>query len=207
MISGVREIERATGRTFGGKLDDVNACPLLLSVRSGAAVSMPGMMDTVLNLGLNDRVFRSLVACSNNPRYCFDTYRRFLQMYGTVVLGNSGKLYEEVLDRARVRRGVRSDHELQTADLEHVLAEFKGLTAFPEDPLEQLRCAVEAVFCSWFSPRAVKYRDIHGIANDMGTAVTVQSMVFGNLNQSSGSGVAFTRNPVNGDNGSSLRNG
>ena len=199
IIQGVHELERITGMTFGGKLDDPQAPPLLLSVRSGAACSMPGMMDTVLNLGINDRVFSSLIACSSNPRYCFDTYRRFLQMYGEVVLGVEKTKYEEVLERAKKHRGIKFDYELNVADLQLVVDEFKKLTAYPEDPWEQLRSAIEAVFRSWFSPRAVKYRDIHSIPNDLGTAVTVQSMVFGNLNSMSGSGVAFTRNPVNGE--------
>eukprot|EP01036_Dinobryon_divergens_P024279 gene24279-32714_t len=180
-------------------LEQINTIPLLLSVRSGAAVSMPGMMDTILNLGINEELVLIMARLSNNPRWAFDTYRRFLSMFGTVVLGAEKSKYEEVMEKARKRRGVEYDSMLTMSDLQTVVKHFKEIATVPDDPWEQLQMAIEAVFCSWYSPRAVKYRDIHGISNDLGTAVTVQSMVYGNMNMRSGSGVAFTRNPATGE--------
>lgn len=205
----IHELEKQTGKYFGGvqvgkqgiisTLEQINTIPLLLSVRSGAAVSMPGMMDTILNLGINEELVLIMARLSNNPRWAFDTYRRFLSMFGTVVLGAEKSKYEEVMEKARKRRGVEYDSMLTMSDLQTVVKHFKEIATVPDDPWEQLQMAIEAVFCSWYSPRAVKYRDIHGISNDLGTAVTVQSMVYGNMNMRSGSGVAFTRNPATGE--------
>eukprot|EP01038_Epipyxis_sp_PR26KG_P012263 gene12263-16443_t len=197
---GIKELEKQTGQTFGG-IDSAKSAeyiPLLLSVRSGAAVSMPGMMDTILNLGINDEVAIVLARFTNNVRFAYDTYRRFLQMYGTVVLQVDKESYEYILQNAKNRRGVKSDSELTADDLKIIVEEFKALAKVPEDPWEQLRLAINAVFGSWYSTRAIKYRDIHNISNELGTAVTIQCMVYGNMNNHSGSGVAFTRDPSTG---------
>eukprot|EP00600_Ochromonadales_sp_CCMP1393_P008438 CAMPEP_0174954150 /NCGR_PEP_ID=MMETSP0004_2-20121128/265_1 /TAXON_ID=420556 /ORGANISM="Ochromonas sp., Strain CCMP1393" /LENGTH=988 /DNA_ID=CAMNT_0016201933 /DNA_START=1859 /DNA_END=4825 /DNA_ORIENTATION=- len=198
---GVHEIESQTGKQFGGNFKTQHPLkpPLLLSVRSGAAVSMPGMMDTILNLGINDDIVDVLARISNNPRWAFDTYRRFLQMFGNVVLGVDKQLYEDVLQVAREKRGVPHDSLLTMADLVDVVKEFKKIATVPAEPWEQLNMAVQAVFKSWYSPRAVKYRDIHHMHEVLGTAVNIQSMVYGNMNTRSGSGVAFTRNPTTGE--------
>lgn len=199
----VHELERQSGRKFGiasgTKPGDEKTFPLLLSVRSGAAVSMPGMMDTVLNLGMNDEIVARMVTFTNNSKFVLDTYRRFLQMFGTVVLGIDKKRYDNALEAIRLSRGVLNDAELSVADLQLVINDFKAIASVPSDPWDQLRMSIVAVFNSWFSPRAVAYRDIHGIRNDLGTAVTVQCMVFGNMNARSGSGVCFTRNPSTGE--------
>ncbi|NLG70004.1 MAG: pyruvate, phosphate dikinase, partial [Firmicutes bacterium] len=195
----LRKLEQAMGRRFG---DPAN--PLLVSVRSGARVSMPGMMDTVLNLGLNDVTVEGLARQSNNERFAYDSYRRFIQMYGDVVLGVPRHLFEERLDAKKKARGVTEDPQLSAQDLRELVEEFKGIVrqqkgqAFPEDPWEQLRGAIDAVFNSWNNPRAIKYREIHHIPGDWGTAVNVQAMVFGNMGEDSGTGVAFTRNPSTG---------
>jgi len=201
----VHELEAQTGKVFGGdqKLPTGSGKhnpkePLLLSVRSGAAASMPGMMDTVLNLGINDEIVDILARMSNNPRWAFDTYRRFLQMFGNVVLGIDKRRYEEVLEDIRAKRNVPHDSLLSMADWVEVIKRYKTIAEVPSDPWDQLRMAVQAVFNSWYSPRACKYRDIHGMTELLGTAVNVQSMVYGNMNNSSGSGVAFTRNPTTG---------
>lgn len=200
----VHELERQSGRKFGcpgtfHSKGDEKLCPLLLSVRSGAAVSMPGMMDTILNLGMNDEVAAKMVEMTQNPKFVMDTYRRFLQMFGTVVLGVDKCRYEDILTTTRNARGVVNDSELGVDVLQLVVNEFKEITPFPNDPWDQLRMAIVAVFNSWFTPRAIAYRDIHSIRNDLGTAVTVQCMVFGNMNARSGSGVCFTRNPSTGE--------
>ena len=155
-------------------------------------------MDTVLNLGMNDEILDSMVRLSGNPRWAYDTYRRFLQMYGDVVLGVDKSLYEDVLADARKQRGVNYDSLLNVDELIHVVAKFQEITNVPHDPWDQLRSAIEAVFNSWYSPRAVKYRDINGISSEIGTGVVVQSMVYGNMNDASGSGVGFTRDPATG---------
>ena len=192
-------LEARVGRKLGDPSD-----PLLVSVRSGAPVSMPGMMDTILNLGLNDRSVEGLARRSQNERFALDSYRRFVQMFGDVVMGVDGHLFEEALDRAKVERGVRSDVDLDAADLRRLLERFRGIYRggtgedFPQDPAEQLDRAVAAVFGSWNTPRAAVYRRHEGIADDLGTAVNVVQMVFGNLGPTSGTGVAFTRNPSTG---------
>ena len=195
----LRALEQRQGRRFGDP-----ERPLLVSVRSGAPVSMPGMMDTVLNLGLNDTTVEGLAAASGNPRFAFDSYRRFIQMYGDVVLGVDHYRFEEALEELKRERGVRFDTELAAADLAALVRTYQAIVRqetgrdFPADPREQLWAAIGAVFGSWMTPRAVTYRKLHDIAADMGTAVTVQAMVFGNLGQDCATGVAFTRDPSTG---------
>jgi len=195
------ELERKMGKTLGDAAD-----PLLVSVRSGAPFSMPGMMDTVLNLGLNDESVRGLAQQTENERFTWDSYRRFVQMYGKIVLGVDGDLFEDALAELRDRRGVAHDTALSAEDLSGLVETFKEIVhdeagiAFPQDPAEQLRHAVEAVFRSWNSKRAFDYRKFEGIPDDLGTAVNVQAMVFGNKGDDSGTGVAFTRDPATGEN-------
>ena len=205
--SNIAKIEKVMGKKFG----DLNN-PLLLSVRSGARESMPGMMDTVLNLGINDEVVEALSEKTGNPKFAWDSYRRFLQMYGSVVMGveaHAGEHhdpYEVILDKAKAKAGVEDDSGLQEDDLRWVIAEFKKLIrkrsgrAFPEDPMEQLYGSVNAVFNSWNNDRAKVYRQKYGIPAEWGTAVNVQAMVFGNTGKNSGTGVAFTRDPATGEN-------
>ena len=194
-------IEQAVGATFG---DAAN--PLLVSVRSGARVSMPGMMDTVLNLGLNDTTVEGLAASSNDPRFAYDSYRRFIQMYGDVVLGVDHYHFEEFLELHKEDRGVTLDTELSADDLKALVAQYKEVVQtelgnpFPQDPKEQLWGAIGAVFGSWRIPRAITYRKLHDIPEEWGTAVNVQSMVFGNMGDDCATGVAFTRDPSNGEN-------
>jgi pyruvate, orthophosphate dikinase len=201
VLAAVATLERATGKKFG---DPVK--PLLVSCRSGAKFSMPGMMDTVLNIGLNDVVAESLVRLTGDERFVFDAYRRLIQMYATVVLDVPSKPFEALLDRHRSRRGVWNDAELPAEDLRAITVEFKQIVEehahrpFPMDALEQLRLATMAVFRSWNGKRAFDYRKAAGIPHDLGTAVNVVAMVFGNLGEDSGTGVATTRNVTNGEN-------
>src|SRR5690606_19095081 len=179
MDAGLKKIEEITGMVFG---DPVR--PLLVSVRSGARASMPGMMDTVLNLGLNDETVEGLAKAAGDRRFAYDSYRRFIQMYGDVVLEVDHSLFEEALQLMKERKGVSLDTELDAADLEKLVAEFKAVVQeqlgrpFPQDPREQLKGAVAAVFGSWMTARAVTYRRLHGIPESWGTAVNVQAMVF-----------------------------
>jgi len=201
------KLGKATGRTFGS-----SSLPLLVSVRSGAAVSMPGMMDTVLNLGLNDETVAALAAESGNERFAYDSYRRLLQMYGDVVMGLKPETetnldpFEEILDAVKKEKGVELDTELSADDLKDLVGRYKKAIAdrlgrqFPQDVREQLWGAIEAVFRSWNNPRAIKYRELNEISGLIGTAVNVQAMVFGNMGDSCGTGVAFTRNPATGEN-------
>ena len=196
----VAHLERKMGRRLGDDGD-----PLLVSVRSGAAVSMPGMMDTVLNLGLNDASVRGLAATTGDPRFAYDSYRRFIQMFGNVVLGISHDEFEEVLEGHKHRHRARLDTDLDVAALQDIVHDYEDVVqrlssaAFPQDPGEQLMRAVAAVFDSWDNERAVVYRRIHRIPDSIGTAVTVQAMVFGNRGPTSGTGVVFTRNPNTGE--------
>ena len=200
ILSCLAFIEEATARRFGDAAD-----PLLVSVRSGARVSMPGMMDTVLNLGLNDATVQGLAAASGDSRFAWDSYRRFIHMYSNVVLGLRHDMFEEALEIAKEDKGVHLDTELDAGDWERLTRRFKEIVdeelgrPFPHDPHEQLWGAVEAVFGSWQADRARTYRRLHAIPNDWGTAVNVQAMVFGNLGQSSATGVAFTRDPATGE--------
>ncbi len=206
MRRALEKVEALTGKGFG---DPAN--PLLVSVRSGARVSMPGMMDTVLNLGLNDVTVEGLAARSANPRFAWDSYRRFVAMFGDVVLGLKPERkedrdpFEVILEAKKHARGVRFDSDLPVEALRELVSEFKAEirsrkgVAFPDDPVEQLREAIGAVFRSWENDRADAYRRMNGIPAEWGTAVSVQSMVFGNMGEDSGTGVAFTRNPASGD--------
>lgn len=201
------KLEKATGKKFG---DPSN--PLLVSVRSGAAVSMPGMMDTVLNLGLTDETAKGLIATAGNERFAYDSYRRLVQMYGDVVLGLRPQSetdidpFEKLLGTLKARKGVKLDTELDVSDLKELVTLFKAAikeqlrVEFPQDPIKQLWGAITAVFKSWNNPRAIKYREINEIHGLIGTAVNVQAMVFGNMGERCGTGVAFTRNPATGEN-------
>ncbi len=201
------KVEEIMGQKFG---DPTN--PLLVSVRSGAPISMPGMMDTVLNLGLNDETVKGLAEKTNDERFAYDCYRRFVAMYGDVVLGLKPETkddidpFEEILDKMKESRGVSFDNELSAEDLKELVRLYKELIKqklgidFPEDPNEQLWGAIGAVFKSWNNPRAIAYRELNDIPGDMGTAVNVQTMVFGNMGEDSATGVAFTRNPATGEN-------
>src|SRR5579872_7241076 len=194
-------VEPLVGRKFGDAGD-----PLLVSVRSGARVSMPGMMDTVLNLGLNDETAAGLAKRSGNPRFAYDSYRRFIQMYGHVVLGVDHHHFEELLELHKEDRGVSLDTELSAEDWQKLVEAYKAKVKeelgqpFPQDPMKQLWGAIGAVFGSWMTPRAITYRKLHDIPEDWGTAVNVQAMVFGNMGEDCATGVAFTRNPSTGAN-------
>src|SRR6266567_3649526 len=197
----LKQLEQATGKKFGSPEN-----PLLVSVRSGAAVSMPGMMETILNLGLNDETVRGLIAGSKNPQFAYDSYRRFVQMYGDVVFDLGKEPFEEVLDEVKRRRKAKRDIDLPADDLAALAQEFKEIIqartgkAFPDDPGAQLWGAIEAVFKSWRTRRAIEYRRVHNIPDDMGTAVNVVAMVYGNMGDDSGTGVAFTRDCRTGEN-------
>jgi pyruvate,orthophosphate dikinase len=199
-LQAVRDLERRTGKRFGDP-----ESPLLVSCRSGAKFSMPGMMDTVLNIGLNDAVAEGLARATGDPRFAYDSYRRLVQMFGSVVMGIPDEPFEEVLTAARARAGVESDSELGAEDWRRVTAEFRRIferhtgRAFPQDALEQIRLATEAVFKSWNGKRAVDYRNAAKIAHDLGTAVNICTMVFGNLGGDSATGVAMTRSGSTGE--------
>ncbi|MCK5328143.1 MAG: pyruvate, phosphate dikinase, partial [Candidatus Latescibacteria bacterium] len=204
---GISKVEAAMEATFG---DSKN--PLLLSIRSGARVSMPGMMDTVLNLGLNDTTVQGLIAQSGDERFAYDCYRRFVQMYGDVVLGlkpvEKDELdpFEVLIDKKKEAKGVELDTALDADDLKSLVSEFKAEIKkklnvdFPEDPMEQLWGAIGAVFGSWNTDRAIAYREMNNFPDHWGTAVNVQAMVFGNMGAGCGTGVAFTRDPATGEN-------
>ena len=196
----LKKMEEITGKKFG---DPHN--PLLVSVRSGSRASMPGMMDTILNLGLNDEVVESFAKITGNPRFAYDSYRRFIQMYSDVVMEVGKKYFEELIDEMKAEKGVKLDTELDADDLKKLAEQFKAEykaklgVDFPSDPREQLMGAVKAVFRSWNNQRAIVYRRMNDIPSSWGTAVNVQAMVFGNTGDESGTGVAFTRNPATGD--------
>jgi pyruvate,orthophosphate dikinase len=187
-------VEKEMGARFG---DPEN--PLLFSVRSGAPVSMPGMMNTILNLGINDDIAAGLAQRTGNPRFAYDCYRRFIQMFADVVLGADAHAMEQVIEDYKRQHGYANDVAMQAEDWQAVIERFKAMVDFPEDPFVQLRLAVEAVFQSWYTPRANVYREMNNIPDTLGTAVNVQAMVFGNFGEDSGSGVAFTRNPATGE--------
>lgn len=199
--ANLKKVEDVMGAKFG---DADN--PLLVSVRSGARVSMPGMMDTILNLGLNDTTVQGLIKRSGNERFAYDSYRRFIQMYSNVVLGFGHENFEELIEERKHKKGVKLDTELTAEDWKELVVEYKKLVKgklgkdFPTDPWEQLKGAINAVFSSWMNPRAITYRRLNKIPEDWGTAVNVQAMVFGNLGDTSATGVAFTRNPSTGEN-------
>ena len=187
-------VEEKMGAHFGNPEN-----PLLFSVRSGAPVSMPGMMNTILNLGMNDVIAEGLAKKTGNPRFAYDSYRRFIQMFADVVLGVAGHQFEQQLNQYKLEHGKTLDTDMSAADWQAIVAIYQELVNFPQDPSVQLRQAIEAVFLSWHTPRAIVYREMHNIPETIGTAVCVQAMVFGNFGDDSGSGVAFTRNPSTGE--------
>ena len=199
IVRHVAALEKKMGRSLGDAHD-----PLLVSVRSGAKFSMPGMMDTVLNLGLNDKSVKGLAESTHNERFAYDSYRRFIAMYGRIVLGVEGEVFDHALERVRTAEGVRTDAEISSGALQELCVVYKEAVAahtgkpFPQDPMKQLRGAVEAVFRSWNGPRAIAYRVREKISHELGTAVNVQAMVFGNRDENSGTGVGFTRNAATG---------
>jgi pyruvate,orthophosphate dikinase len=199
-LDAMKRVEEQTGKVFG---DPKN--PLLVSCRSGAKFSMPGMMDTVLNIGLNDETAKGMIELTGDERFVYDAYRRLVQMFGSVVLGIPDEPFEEALDELKDDRGVASDTDLAAEDWKELTETFKALVKkhkgfdFPQDPYEQLKLATEAVFKSWFGKRAVDYRNAAGIAHDLGTGVNIVTMVFGNMGWDSGTGVAFTRDPATGE--------
>jgi pyruvate,orthophosphate dikinase len=201
ILEYLNKLENASGKKLGDKTN-----PLLVSVRSGAVVSMPGMMDTILNLGLNDETVKALKDNTQNGRFAMDCYRRFIQMFSSVVMNIEHHEFESILDEVKYKKGVKFDTELAEEDLAEAIKLYKRLVIretgrqFPEDPKEQLFLAIKAVFDSWENDRAIFYRKIHNIPHDLGTAVNIQSMVFGNMGDTSGTGVAFTRNPSTGEN-------
>ncbi|HOA79770.1 MAG TPA: pyruvate, phosphate dikinase, partial [Defluviitaleaceae bacterium] len=194
------KLEEISGKKFG---DSKN--PLLLSVRSGARASMPGMMDTILNLGLTDQAVEGIAESTQNPRFAYDSYRRFIQMFSDVVMEIAKSKFESILDEVKESKGVSDDSALSAEDMKDIVARFKAIYKeekgedFPQDPYEQLMAAVTAVFRSWNNPRAIVYRRMNDIPGNWGTAVNVQMMVFGNMGETSGTGVAFTRNPATGE--------
>jgi len=203
IFAALGELEKIQGKKFGDTED-----PLLVSVRSGARASMPGMMDTILNLGLNDVAVEGFAKKTGNPRFAYDSYRRFIQMYSDVVMEVPKSFFEKIIDELKEEKGVKFDTELTTDDLKVLVEKFKAVYKnamngedFPQDPKEQLMGAVKAVFRSWDNPRAIVYRRMNDIPGDWGTAVNVQAMVFGNMGSTSGTGVAFTRNPSTGEKG------
>ncbi|AVM67919.1 pyruvate, phosphate dikinase [Lachnospiraceae bacterium oral taxon 500] len=201
IFASLQKLEEIQGKKFGDKSD-----PLLVSVRSGARASMPGMMDTILNLGLNDEAVAGFAAKTGNPRFAYDSYRRFIQMFSDVVMEMSKTFFDGILDKVKEEKGAKYDTDLTAEDLQEVIAKYKAIYKekmgedFPQDPKVQLMEAVKAVFRSWDNPRAIVYRRMNDIPGDWGTAVNVQAMVFGNRGNTSGTGVAFTRNPSTGEN-------
>ena len=202
IFDAISELEEIQGKKFGDTED-----PLLVSVRSGSRASMPGMMDTILNLGLNDISVEGFAKKTGNPRFAYDSYRRFIQMFSDVVMEMSKTFFESILDKEKEEKGAKYDTDLTADDLKDVIAKYKVIykekmgEEFPQDPKTQLMEAVKAVFRSWDNPRAIVYRRMNDIPGDWGTAVNVQAMVFGNMGETSGTGVAFTRNPSTGENG------
>ena len=200
VAEGLKRLEERTGRTLGG-----TEKPLLVSVRSGAVHSMPGMMDTILNLGISDESVEAVAAESGNERFAWDCYRRFIQMYGVVVEGVPQHLYEDALSELKHARGVAQDTDLSAEDLKQLVGTFKEISnehlggEWTSDPVEQLNRAIDAVFKSWLNPRAEVYRRANNIPADLGTAVNIMQMVFGNRGDTSATGVCFTRNPSTGE--------
>ena len=199
--AALKDVETQAGKKFG---DAEN--PLLVSVRSGARLSMPGMMETILNLGLNDQTVEAMIKLTNNPRFCYDSYRRFLTMFGSVAWEIDRQKFEDYLDKIKDEKGYKSDTELSAEDWKSLIEPYKALIKketgkeFPQNPYIQLEEAIEAVFRSWNIPRAVAYREHYKIDHNYGTAVNVQTMVFGNMGDDCATGVSFTRNPSTGEN-------
>jgi pyruvate,orthophosphate dikinase len=201
VANDIKTLEKELGKKFG---DDKN--PLLVSVRSGAAVSMPGMMNTILNLGLNDRSVEGQAAATGNVRFAYDSYRRLINMFGDVVMGVDHEHFEEAFGKVKAKYQVQLDTDVPADGLKELCDAYKKVfkkhcgKEFPQDPVEQLQLAIEAVFASWNTSRAVRYREVENIRGLLGTAVNVQSMVYGNMGDDSGTGVGFTRNPSTGEN-------
>ncbi|MFV1957443.1 MAG: PEP/pyruvate-binding domain-containing protein, partial [bacterium] len=199
VLANLKKVEKSMGMKLG---DSVN--PLLLSVRSGSKFSMPGMMDTVLNLGLNEKTLKAIIKKTENERFAYDTYRRLISMFGSTVMGIDRLAFESALDKMKEKKGVSEDTDLTANDLKELSGQFKKIYKketgknFPSDPLQQLRLATNAVFDSWFGERAKTYRNLNAIPHDLGTACNVQAMVFGNMGDGSGTGVGFTRDPSTG---------
>ena len=202
IFDALKKLEELQGKKFGDVED-----PLLVSVRSGARASMPGMMDTILNLGLNDEAVEGFAKKTNNPRFAYDSYRRFIQMYSDVVMEVPKNFFEKIIDEVKEMKGIHYDTELTVEDLKELVVRFKAVykevrgEEFPQSPIDQLIGAVKAVFRSWDNPRAIVYRRMNDIPGEWGTAVNIQAMVFGNMGETSGTGVAFTRNPSTGEKG------
>ena len=202
IFTSLKKLEEKQNKVFGDKTN-----PLLVSVRSGARASMPGMMDTILNLGLNDEVVEGFASLTNNERFAYDSYRRFIQMYSDVVMEVPKSYFEKIIDEVKIKKGIKYDIELTTDDLKELVQKFKDIYKenkhedFPQDVQKQLISAVKAVFKSWNNPRAIVYRRMNDIPSSWGTAVNIQTMVFGNMGPTSGTGVAFTRNPSTGEKG------
>src|SRR5205809_879344 len=200
VLAALKIVEQQTGKGFGNKEN-----PLLVSVRSGAKFSMPGMMDTVLNLGINDETVQGLVKLTGDERFAYDAYRRFIQMFSKIVLNTDPSDFERILDQYKERAGVKTDPEITAAEPKNLVVEFKQVAErqsgepFPTDVYQQLQKAIEAVFSSWNNKRALDYRNFNKIPHNLGTAVNVQMMVFGNMGEDSGTGVAFSRNPETGE--------
>lgn len=194
------KVEGLTGKKFGSKDN-----PLIVSVRSGARVSMPGIMDTILNLGLNDETVNALSNLTNNEKFAYDTYRRFIQMFSDIVMKIEKIKFQDILDEVKEKKKIKFDNDLDSYDLKEIVEKYKDLyrkeigREFPQDPKEQLQEGIKAVFRSWNNQRAVAYRKLNNIPAEWGTAVNIQAMVFGNIGKTSGTGVAFTRNPCTGE--------
>eukprot|EP01041_Mallomonas_annulata_P008833 gene8833-18295_t len=197
-IRHIHQIERKTGRIFGGT--DVLTPPLLVSIRSSTSVRCPGLMETILNLGINDEVTQTLAVFTKNPKFAYDTQRRFLQMFGTSVMGVSPDVYDKIVQDITVQKGIAADTNiyLDENDLKNIVTSFKTVAAVPNDVYEQLRMAIEACMSSWYIPSVSRYRTLHDIHETPGVAIIIQEMVYGNLNFKSGVGVAYTRSPVTG---------
>jgi len=201
VAKNLEKLEKTLGKKLGDESD-----PLLVSVRSGAAQSMPGMMDTILNLGMNDKAVKGLASKTGNPRFAWDAYRRFIQMFGDVAMGVPSDEFENAIDEIKKAKGVKLDTELDAGDLEKLVSNYKVIykkytgNDFPQDPVEQMWGAIDAVFGSWMNERAIKYRQLNNIRGLAGTAVNIQSMVFGNFGDDSGTGVCFSRDPSTGVN-------
>jgi len=200
VLNNLKNVEKSMNSEFGNPEN-----PLLVSVRSGAKFSMPGMMDTVLNLGLNDETLKGLIKKTKNEKFAYDTYRRFITMFGSIVTNIDRKKFEDLLEEAKKAKDVQLDTELDAKDFKTLVKKYKELykketgTNFPSDPYEQLRMAIKAVFDSWYGDRAATYRRLHGIPDDLGTACNIVAMVFGNMGENSGTGVGFTRDPSTGE--------
>lgn len=201
-VEAVKELEKQTGKRFDNIGRDVKcnegAIPLFLAVRTSTVQIMPGMSDTILNIGINDDTVQIIARITKNPRWAFDTYRTFIQMFGTVALGIDKQEYTDIIQSFLKKREVKDDSKLPLVDIQAIVEEFKSFTEFPQDPWEQLTKAIQAVYASWASPRFKTYRDVHWIDKNMGIAVIVQTMVYGNMNAHSGAGVVYSRNPNDG---------